>query len=95
MIDSASSGFIYMVSSSSTTGAKGNIADKQVEYFTRIKAMNLKNPLVIGFGISNRETFARACQYANGAIIGSAFVKMLDEAKDLSQGVKEFISHIK
>lgn len=95
MIDSISNGFIYMVSSSSTTGVKGSIADKQVEYFTRIKAMNLKNPLVIGFGISNRETFAHACNYANGAIIGSAFVRMLDESKQLAKDIEEFIGGIK
>lgn len=93
MIDAISNGFIYMVSSSSTTGAKGNIADKQVEYFTRIKAMNLKNPLVIGFGISNRETFTHACHYANGAIIGSAFVKKLDGAKD-ERDIAAFIGEI-
>jgi tryptophan synthase alpha chain len=94
MIDSVSNGFIYMVSSSSTTGAKGTIAEKQVGYFTRIKAMNLKNPLVIGFGISNHETFTHACNYANGAIIGSAFVKMLDGANDVKQGVKEFVGEV-
>lgn len=94
MIDSISNGFIYMVSSSSTTGAKGNIAEKQVEYFTRIKAMNLTNPLVIGFGISNRETFERACHYANGAIIGSAFVKMLDETKNTEHGIKDFVAEV-
>ena len=95
MIDSISNGFVYMVSSSSTTGVKGSIADKQVDYFTQIKAMNLKNPLVIGFGISNRETFTRACSYANGAIIGSAFVKMLDESKQLAGDIERFIGGIK
>jgi tryptophan synthase alpha chain len=94
LIDSVSNGFIYMVSSSSTTGAKSDIANQQIEYFKRIKAMNLKNPLMIGFGISNRETFLRACEYANGAIIGSAFVKTIDEAKNLEQDIKNFISGI-
>jgi tryptophan synthase alpha chain len=95
LIDSISNGFIYMVSSASTTGAKGIIAEKQIEYFNRIKSLNLKNPLIIGFGISNKETFTRACEYANGAIIGSAFVKMLDTAENPGMRIKEFISEIK
>lgn len=95
MIDSISKGFIYMVSSASTTGAKGNIASSQVDYFERVKALGLKNPLVIGFGISNRDTFNRACAFANGAIIGSAFVKMLNETSDINQGINNFIQSIK
>jgi tryptophan synthase alpha chain len=95
MIDSMSNGFIYMVSSASTTGAKSNIAEKQIEYFNRVKAMNLKNPLVIGFGISNHETFARACSYANGAIIGSAFVKLLTDNTDYLQKIVPFIKGIR
>jgi tryptophan synthase alpha chain len=94
MIDSISKGFIYMVSSSSTTGVKTSIAEKQLEYFKRIRAMQLQNPLVIGFGISNKETFANACQYANGAIIGSAFVKMLNESTDYVKNVDYFIQRI-
>jgi tryptophan synthase alpha chain len=94
-IDKISKGFIYMVSSSSTTGAKGSIDNKQIEYFTRICSMKLQNPLVIGFGISNHETFTRACKYANGAIIGSAFVKMLSDTQEWRQGIKKFISSIK
>jgi tryptophan synthase alpha chain len=74
-IDSISNGFIYMVSSASTTGAKSGFGDEQTEYFKRIDKMNLKNPQIIGFGISNNETFTQATQYAKGAIIGSAFVK--------------------
>jgi len=95
MIDTVSNGFIYMVSSSSTTGAKGNIAEKQVDYFNRIKSMNLKNPLIIGFGISNHETFARACDYANGAIIGSAFVKMMDESQNRNEEIENYIRMVK
>lgn len=74
-IDSISNGFIYMVSSASTTGTQSGFGDVQTEYFERIGKMNLKNPQVIGFGISNNETFTQATQYAKGAIIGSAFVK--------------------
>jgi tryptophan synthase alpha chain len=74
-IDSISNGFIYMVSSASTTGAQSGFGDEQTQYFERIAKMNLKNQQIIGFGISNNETFTQATQYAKGAIIGSAFVK--------------------
>ena len=74
-IDSISNGFIYMVSSASTTGAKTGFGDEQTNYFERIANMNLKNPQIVGFGISNKETFSQATKYAKGAIIGSAFVK--------------------
>ncbi len=74
-IDSISNGFIYMVSSASTTGTQTGFGDEQTQYFKRIAKMNLKNPQIIGFGISNNETFTQATKYAKGAIIGSAFVK--------------------
>lgn len=77
-IDSYTESFIYMVASSSITGAKGEISQQQIDYFERIKAMNLKSKLIIGFGISNHETFSKACEYGNGAIIGSAFIKSLE-----------------
>lgn len=76
-IDSISNGFIYMVSSASTTGAKTGFGDEQTKYFERIANMKLKNPQIVGFGISNNETFTQATKYAKGAIIGSAFVKHL------------------
>lgn len=74
-IDSVSDGFIYMVSSASTTGAKTGFGNEQSKYFERISKMNLNNPQIVGFGISNYETFKQATKYAKGAIIGSAFVK--------------------
>ena len=74
-IDSISNGFIYMVSSASTTGAKSGFGEEQTSYFERIANMNLKNPQIVGFGISNNDTFTQATKYAKGAIIGSAFVK--------------------
>jgi tryptophan synthase alpha chain len=74
-IDSYSKAFIYVVASASITGAKGEISDSQIEYFERIKAMNLQSKLIIGFGISDKATFNTACSYANGAIVGSAFIK--------------------
>lgn len=93
-IDEISSGFIYMVSSASITGAKKNVQQGQIEYYQRIAVMNLKSPRLIGFGISNRETFDQACQHAEGAIIGSAFIDLL--RKDSSdQAIKKFVQSIK
>lgn len=94
VIDHASSGFIYMVSSNATTGAKASVSDFQKQYFERVNSMALKNPRMIGFGISNTETFENACQYASGAIIGSAFVKALEGEKSLEQKVSDFINSI-
>jgi len=74
-IDSVSNGFIYMVSSASTTGAKVGFGDAQTNYFERVSNMNLNNPQIVGFGISNNETFSQVTKNAKGAIIGSAFVK--------------------
>ncbi len=93
-IDELSTGFIYMVSSNATTGAKSSVSDFQKDYFERVKKLNLKNPQVIGFGISNAETFANACQFANGAIIGSAFVKALEGSESLEQKISGFINSI-
>lgn len=95
MIDENSQGFIYMVSSSSTTGVKGSFSDEQVEYFSRIQQMNLIHPTLIGFGISDHSTFDIACKYAHGAIIGSAFIKMLTDATDLETGIRKFVGGIK
>lgn len=78
-IDSISDGFIYMVSSASTTGAKNTFGSDQEEYFSRIEEMNLRTPQIVGFGISNKETFNQATKSSEGAIIGSAFVKFLSE----------------
>ena len=78
-IDSVSSGFIYMVSSASVTGSTKGFGVETRDYFRRISAMNLKNPQIIGFGINNAETFEQATEYAQGSIIGSAFVKHLSD----------------
>lgn len=94
-IDANSKGFIYMVSSASTTGAKVGISEEQEKYFGRIQSMALQNPTLIGFGISNHETFTRACQHSAGAIIGSAFIKVLKNAKDLNQDINTFIKEVK
>ena len=76
-IDSYTEAFIYVVASASITGAKGEISNTQIAYFERIKAMKLQSKLIVGFGISDKSTFNTACNYANGAIIGSAFIKNL------------------
>ncbi len=95
MIDENSHGFIYMVSASSTTGVKGSFSDIQVEYFRRIQQMNLMHPRLVGFGISDNSTFEIACKYAHGAIIGSAFIKMLTDATDLETEIRKFIGDIR
>ncbi|MDC6366054.1 MULTISPECIES: tryptophan synthase subunit alpha [Flavobacteriaceae] len=92
-IDEASEGFIYMVSSASTTGAKQGFGDEQQTYFERISAMNLKNPQIVGFGISNSDTFLQATEKTKGAIIGSAFIKHLTE-KGVGK-IDEFVKGIR
>lgn len=94
-IDHLTSGFIYMVSSASVTGAKTTVSNEQQEYFERIKQMNLSNPQLIGFGISNHSTFTSACKNASGAIVGSAFIKMLAESDDLKTGIDRFVRDLK
>jgi len=91
-IDSISNGFIYMVSSASVTGSNSGFGDEQTKYFKRIAKMNLKNPQIIGFGISDNETFSQATQHAKGAIIGSAFIKNLTKS-GLSK-IDDFIKSI-
>ena len=78
-IDAHTDGFIYMVSSASTTGAQQDFDNQKLDYFRRIAAMNLRNPRMVGFGISNRPTFEAACAHSSGAIIGSRFVTLLSE----------------
>ncbi|MEN0052008.1 MAG: tryptophan synthase subunit alpha [Bacteroidota bacterium] len=94
-IDELSNSFIYMVSNSSITGAKSDISEQQIAYFNRINAMQLKNPRLIGFGISNHATYATACQYASGAIIGSAFIRMLEKSEDLERDINGFVSMVR
>lgn len=95
LIDKHSHGFIYVVSSASITGAKSGITDKQIAYFKRIQGMQLQHPTLIGFGISDHETFQTACAYAEGAIIGSAFIKVLAESEDLELDIQQFVKQIK
>ena len=95
LIDKNSNGFIYMVSSASTTGAKSGIEKDQEAYFDRIQAMDLINPTLIGFGISNQDTFDRACLSASGAIIGSAFINVLKASGSLKEDITQFVKSIK
>lgn len=92
-IDKVSKGFIYMVSSASVTGAQNRFGQAQTKYFQRIDNMYLKTPTIVGFGISNAETFQAATTHANGAIIGSAFIKFL-ESEGVNQ-IKKFIAPIR
>jgi len=92
-IDQASEGFIYMVSSASTTGAKTGFGKEQQQYFERIGSMQLEHQQIVGFGISNAETFEQATQMAKGAIIGSAFIKFL--TKEGKEHIEKFIKSIK
>jgi tryptophan synthase alpha chain len=94
-IDRISNGFLYMVSSSSTTGARNGFDPVQQAYFERINGMKLKNPRLIGFGIANHAGFSNACKYARGAIVGSAFVNMLGTAQNLDSAITEFVNGIR
>jgi tryptophan synthase alpha chain len=95
-IAGASGGFLYMVADSSTTGMRRKIQDSQMEYFQRINSMDLDLPRLIGFGISNSESFTMACEYGSGAIIGSAFIKAIgqENEKPVSENVSEFVRSI-
>jgi tryptophan synthase alpha chain len=92
-IDNASEGFIYMVSSASVTGSSEGFGAEQTNYFERIASLSLTNPQIVGFGINNSETFLQSTKSAKGAIIGSAFIKMLSE-KGLG-GISTFIKSIR
>lgn len=94
-IDRNSSGFIYMVSSSSTTGKVQKADDFHQEYFDRVNRLELQHPRMIGFGISNGDTFRKACANASGAIIGTAFIKALREGKPLAETIAGFVKEIK
>lgn len=92
-LDSLSSGFLYAVSSSATTGKDKDFTEVE-RYLQRLQSMQLKNPVLVGFGIKDKETFQSACKYANGAIIGTAYIKMLQEATDIDAGTKTFLNNV-
>jgi tryptophan synthase alpha chain len=91
LIDESTSGFVYMVSTASTTGARESFDEKTLDYFRRIDQMQLRNPRMIGFGISNRTTFEAATKYAAGAIVGSEFIRTLGETASTEEAVSAFI----
>ena len=92
-IDEVSNGFIYMVSSASVTGAKNTFGQTQTDYFDRIAKMELRTPTVVGFGISNAETYQAATTHSKGAIIGSAFIQFLE--KEGVDKIGDFVSSIR
>jgi tryptophan synthase alpha chain len=94
-IDAVTDGFIYAVSASSTTGAKGTFAAEQLSYFKKLQEMKLKNPYLIGFGISNNETFTTASTYSAGAIVGSAFINVLKDSKNVVSDITAFVASLK
>jgi tryptophan synthase alpha chain len=93
-LDSLSTGFLYAVSSSSTTG-KDKDMNAVNAFLQRLQQMQLKNPVLVGFGIKDKPTFQAACRYANGAIIGSAFIKALEGTQQVEESVKTFITGVK
>lgn len=92
-LDDLSSGFLYAVSSSSTTGKDKNMNDVKT-YLQKIKNSKLKNPVLVGFGIKDRQTFEAACENANGAVIGTAFIKALEDSGNVEAGTKSFLNSI-
>jgi len=94
LIDEHTEGFIYMVSSAATTGVQHSFDENRLEYFRRICKMGLRNPLLIGFGISNRDTLAAAYEHAAGAIVGSKFIRLLAEEKDKILAVKKLLKSL-
>jgi len=94
-IDAASNGFIYAVSSSSTTGAQQGFSTEQESYFKRLQDMKLENPFLIGFGVSNHETFAAVSKYSSGAIVGSAFINVLKNSTDVESDITRFIKSLR
>ena len=96
--DKLSSGFLYVVSSSSITGKSKDIQDGQITYFNKLSDMSLESPKLIGFGIHDKQTFNKACDYSNGAIIGSAFIRAIAEDSgtgSLEEKVGLFVRKVK
>ena len=94
-IDAASSGFVYLVSSASTTGEQKDFNAQKQAYFQRIEAMNLRNPLMVGFGVSNKETFEVAAAHTRGCIVGSAFVKLLEQSPTPQAAAEALVKQIR
>jgi tryptophan synthase alpha chain len=95
LLDAQSESFLYLVSTAGTTGVKAGISEAQQQYFERVKGMKLRSPLMIGFGIGDASSFEQACNYAHGAIIGSAFIKELDKNWKTKGTVPSFVNKIR
>lgn len=91
---SLSSAFLYVVSQSSITGAKGTISPEQMAYFKRVNQLKGNTPSLIGFGIHDKQTFNQACEFANGAIIGSEFIRLLERSQADGDAIEEFVASI-
>jgi tryptophan synthase alpha chain len=92
-LDALSSGFLYAVSSSATTG-KDKDFSKVAVYLQKLQALNLKNPVLVGFGIKDKETFDAVCAYSNGAIIGSAYINALSKGNDVNNTTAQFLKSV-
>ena len=92
-LDRLSTGFLYAVSSSSTTGSDKNMVDVST-YLERLQSMKLSNPVLVGFGIKDKESFDKACAYANGAIIGTAYIKALEEGESIEKTTASFVGAV-
>jgi tryptophan synthase alpha chain len=92
-LDELSSGFLYAVSSSSTTGSNKN-ADEMQDFIKKLQNLELKNPVLVGFGIKDKSTFEAACKYSNGAIIGSAYIKAIENVENVNAATKSFVSSV-
>ncbi|HVZ25186.1 MAG TPA: tryptophan synthase subunit alpha [Sediminibacterium sp.] len=92
-LDALSSGFLYAVSSSATTG-KDKDFKAVSHYLEKLRDMSLKNPVLVGFGVKDRETFQTVCQYANGAIIGTAYIRALEDAQDIRESTRKFLQQV-
>lgn len=95
LIAKESTAFLYVVSSFAITGSKSDIQQNQIDYFKKISSMHLNTPKLIGFGISNKSTFNTASNYANGAIIGSAFIKIINNQTNIKAAIQKFIKILK
>jgi tryptophan synthase alpha chain len=93
-LDSLSTGFLYAVSSSSTTGSDKNMTDVKT-YLQKLKSLKLKNPVLVGFGIKDKATFETACENANGAIIGTAYIKALSGSGNIADITHKFLESVK
>lgn len=92
-VDALSTGFLYAVSSSSTTGGNKDMGDQE-GYFRRLEEMRLLNPVLVGFGVRDRSSFEAACRHTQGAIIGTAYIKAVEGAADIGKATKEFLEQI-